>query len=130
LSVWQCDLSENNLANVALALSTAPNVERVETLNIVLLRQDQLVAQNFVFEETEGNTLATDLRNLHLDIVQLDLLKLAKLADMIAFNVKNDQFVYSFTRAKLIKLLLEMVNSGKLVQTTLNEKMLKELKLT
>src|SRR5690242_12787302 len=99
LSFWQCKRDEQDIAEVVLALS-AP-MDKIETIDIVLLDKDTMVSNNLSLEATEGITPVADLRNRHIDLVNLDMIRLCHVGREIAAKVRQDFDCYRFTKAQV-----------------------------
>ncbi|RJP38959.1 MAG: hypothetical protein C4547_03955 [Phycisphaerales bacterium] len=88
LSFWSCEDTPDDLDQVFLALATGSSVSRFETMDIVLIAEADLDDAGVVTEANEGDTAVEDLKARHIDLVYLDLDKLAALARIIAARVR------------------------------------------
>lgn len=125
LSFWKCnDASEENLEKTVLALASGAN--RIDMIDVVWLLQDDLVAENFSFEETEGLTPVNSLKKYHIDIVNLNLASLEKLAKFIANSVNNHKYK-RFSLLKVKQIIQNALDKNLLSLSDLHEKVQEEL---
>jgi hypothetical protein len=125
LSFWQCQGDKEDVAEVALALS-AP-MQTIETIHIVLLDKNKLVSNNLCLEATEGITPVTDLRNRHMDLKSLDMVRLCHVGREIATKVRQDSDCYRFTKAEIRNFICSAVKNKRLNIQELNEKVKEEV---
>jgi hypothetical protein len=125
LSFWQCQGDKQDIAEVALALS-AP-MDTIEAIHIVLLDKDKIVSSNLSLEATEGITPVADLRNRHMDLVNLDMVRLCYVGREIAAKVRQDFDCYKFTKAEIRNFICSAVKNKRLDIQELKEKVKKEV---
>jgi hypothetical protein len=112
LSVWMCQNEENDVAQVALALATGYYVK--DSLYIALLRKDLLEKAGFTFENSDGDTKVADLRSRHVDIINLDIPKLVRIATEITLNVRQDSLLFQYTQQQVLDLIKNAIEEGRL----------------
>lgn len=120
LSVWQCTLDEADVAEVILALGS--EMERLDTINVVLIEKSSLEEEGLALEATLGKTPVEDLRSRHMDIVNLNMTKLCFLAREIAPKVRNNSDCYRFKATRVRQLIVEAIQNGRLELDSLKEK--------
>ncbi len=130
LSLWRCHHDKMDVAEVVLALASAPDMEKLDPIDIVLIYEGFLPANHLQFEATPQNakTLVEDLRARHVDVINLTMTKIVKLATEMARNVRNNSTFYRFTKSQVRDLLLFALKSGRLNLNDLKEKFQQELK--
>jgi hypothetical protein len=111
LSVWECDGTLLDIAEVALALAAQGNT--LDKLDIVLLKMSDLEARGIALTATPGETPVTDLRARHRDLANLDMVAHGSVAVPIATLVRARTDHYSFTRRRVLELLGAAIDSGR-----------------
>ncbi|WP_457653011.1 hypothetical protein [Rhodocaloribacter sp.] len=112
LSVWRCSSEESDIREAALAYASA--MERPSTFDIVILNLKKLVSKGLEYTETPGKTPIADLKDLHLDIVRLDVEKITYLAECIAEVVRNENdHCIRFRRKEVIEMIVHAISCGK-----------------
>ena len=130
LSFWRCnDVSKDHesVRAVALALATAPRVERFELLRLVFVPVAELKADEQTLKATSGDTAAESLAGLHVDIERLDAFRLAKLARSIA-AASLKRRCCRFTKSDIRLLVVEAYGQGQLDTNKLEPKLLEAIK--
>ena len=126
LSFWQCNLNEEDVTEVVLALVTS--MQRIDAMQIVLLHRNELEADIFTLKSTPGNTPIDDLHSRHRDVVNLDMKRLCALAEKIATKVRGDSDCYQFTRVKVREILHQAVKTGRVRIDQLQDKVQGEIR--
>ena len=125
LSLWQCQNIEDDITEVVLALSTA--MERLDTINIVLLDRENLGSNGVSLQETPGNTPVAELCSRHIDIVNLDMSRLCIVANHVASKIRNNADCYTFTKTQIRKLLCKAIQEQRLKIDDLKNKLKTEV---
>jgi hypothetical protein len=112
LSVWECDGRRDDVLQVALALIAT--ADHVETLHIVVVDEGELREQGLAVEQTDGLTPVGDLRSRHRDIVNLDMTRICKVAELIAGKVRGQEDAcFRFVRKELEEIVRRAVLQGR-----------------
>lgn len=127
LSWWQCTDDEKDVAEVALALAAGPKFETFETIYVVRLPEVVLANAGLASESTEGETAVKDLRPRHMDLVSLDVERLAKVARILGPLIRSGDKVVRFTKAQLVTLVTTAIHEERLDENDLSEKLQKKL---
>ena len=125
LSFWKCEDTPENLAEIALAL--AGSMTELSKFWIVLTEQDFLESKGFKLKATLGKTPIQDLRDRHIDIIELDAISLAMLAQEITQLSRQSQNCYPFTKKKVHELLRNAIENGRLLIEDLDENLAQKL---
>ena len=128
LSLWYCDgisKTDASVQDVALALAAAD--EHIEKFWLAFVPKNELEASSHVFEDSLGTTAAASLRNRHVNLVQLDSLRLAELAGQFAAALWSDRNCY-FTKSQVRKLLIDAYVADELDMNTINQNLLAKIK--
>ncbi len=125
LSLWECSTREDHISEVILAIVTS--MDRIDRIHIILLRRDELEADGLTLISNPGNTPIVDLRDRHVDVVNLEMKKLCSIARKRATNVRNDQDFHQFTRAHVKEMLRDTVMSDRVGIDQLKENVQREL---
>jgi hypothetical protein len=124
LSTWETSADAADLAEVALAFAATRN--RLDKIELLPLAKAALARLGIQHAYTSGDTRVPDLRGRHVDLIALDLLRLVRLARLIAAEVRADRS-YPFTRHQVGELLAAAVVSGRLAPGELDPRLLAEL---
>ncbi len=127
LSWWRCSDDEKNVAEVALALAAGPKIDKFERIDVVVLPEAVLANAELASESTEGETAVKDLRSRHVDLVRLDVERLAKVARILAPRIRSGDKVVRFTKAQIITLVTTAIHDKRLEEKNLNKKLRKQL---
>ncbi len=100
LSFWNCDNEQRTVDDVVLALVTGPK-SHLEKLHLLALSKEELQARGLTLKESNGATVVQDLRNKHLDMMDLTLAKLSKLAELMAPLIRGEIKYYLYTKKKV-----------------------------
>jgi hypothetical protein len=111
------DLSD--IEQVFLALATAPKKISFDTMDLVLVPDTEVASAGVAHEATEGETVLPELRSRHVDVVALDLDKLASLARIVAYRVRNSH-VERRTERQIRRLVVDAVKSGRVQPSELS----------
>ena len=127
LSWWRCDDDEEDVAQVALALAVGPNKGSFEKIDVVVLPEAILADAGLVSESTQGETAVKDLRSRHVDLVKLDVERLAKVVRILDPRIRLGDTVVPFTKARLITLVATAIRDERLSANDLNVKLREKL---
>ena len=114
-----------DVGEVALAL--ACNMQHFEKIDVVTLAETDLERIGVETQETAGNTPVKELRTRHVDMLRLDLDRLARLAKVLAPGIRCSTSVFTFTRKDLITLVRNAVAANRVLPQDLNEKLREQL---
>ena len=111
LSFWRC--TSGTLEEIdEVALAIAAGRDYVAKVEIVLLKVEDLQADGQVLEDTKGHTRVKDLVGLHVDVGQLDYVRLGKVADRVVSALKEQRHQL-LTRVRVRKLIVSAVAAGR-----------------
>jgi hypothetical protein len=135
LSFWQCDPHHEDVTEVVHALAT-PRVDpslprergKIERIDVVLLRNNDLEIEGFTSIARPGNTCVNDLCDRHIDLTNLTMNKLCSLAKQIVPKVRQSSHCHRFTRGEIIRIIDQAVKSQRLNAHDLDEKIQIELR--
>lgn len=121
LSVWECESSREDLAEIALAL--AASFERLDKVDIIYVPKGKL--ENFEMKRTLGETPVEGLRSRHIDIIVPDIYSLCQVAEIFAEVYRAGQVV-RFTEKQVKNIIQTAIDNHRLSKSDLNEKLGKE----
>ena len=128
LSFWKCSTAdEDELQEIVLALVAAPLVERIDKIDIAWIEEDYIKSKNIHSESTKGDTLISDLKDKHIDILRLDLQKICSLAMGLCKSIREDGNYKRYTKKEILELLCKAVEEKRLTLGVLSDKVVKEL---
>ena len=119
LSVWACDGTLSDIAEVALALAAPGNT--LDKLDIVLLEKGELEARGIALAATLGETSVADLRARHVDLANLEMVAHGNIALLVASAIRARTAHYQFRRRRVIELLRAAIGSGRVSKESLAE---------
>lgn len=126
LSMWRCENDKEDVDQVFLALATGSKNSGFDTMHVVVLPEDELVAAGVAAEAVDGDTAVVDLKSRHVDLVQLDLDKLGQLARMFSARVSRNEVILC-TEAQIKRLVRKAVSDRRLEPDALTEGLRKKL---
>lgn len=119
LSFWQCaSKSPDDIAEVALVLAAASG--NVEPMDLVWLPRKTLCA-DLANEDTLGETPVESLADRHVDISQLDYVRLGKVAEAIAGAIADKHYT-RVQRSKMIEIFEKAVREKRVKLSKLDKK--------
>lgn len=126
LSFWRCDsTNDSDVEEVVLAL--AGGMDRLDTIDIVLIPNESFDHSVYQIEPSPGKTAVKDLRNLHVDIIELTAKKLCRLIPVFAANVRNDSTYFRIKRSKVRDMLNQALKEDRIDLDTLSFEIYKYL---
>lgn len=126
LSFWWTDsLSEDDLEPVVLINSLlGDTISKIELICV----PDEMIT-GYLFEQTDGDTVVTQYKNLHYNMVKLSVKMLLKFAQdviltILARKYEDDEelLVKRISKTEQLQLLKKWIQSGQLCFDDLNEK--------
>lgn len=127
LSWWHCESDGQDVAEVALALISAPRVERFDKIDVVVISENELKGAGLSYESTQGDTPIKELRSRHVNVVKLDLERLARIGRILAPEIRLGESVHRFTKDQLIALVRKAIQDKRLNPNDLNENLQRKL---
>ena len=107
LSLWRCGTgADRQVEEAALAIASAG--DRVDKLDVVWVSGDDLLADGQTLRDTDGKTRVPKLVKHHVDIQNLDYVRLGKVANRIVAAIDGDHY-RRLTKKKVLRLLAAAV---------------------
>lgn len=126
MSFWRCTSeADDDLTETALAI--AAGRDKIDKLEIVWLVASDLQADGQTLKNTDGRTPLKALIKRHVDICQLDYVRLGRIADRVVSAMDADQYL-RFTPSSVKKLLVNAVSQNRIVLGDLKGKTGDEVK--
>lgn len=126
MSFWRCT-SEADDDLTATALAIAAGRDKIDKLEIVWLVASDLQADGQTLKNTDGRTPLKALIKRHVDICQLDYVRLGRIADRVVSAMDADQYL-RFTPSSVKQLLVNAVSQNRIVLGDLKGKTGDEVK--
>jgi len=123
LSVWKID-TENHLDEAVLAL--AANFQRLESIDVVLLDNHDLIKGNINCVQTKGITLVKDLEDTHYDLSELNYYSVGLIAEHITQRIFLKK-IKRYTITDLKKIIKKAIDENRLRIEDLNESVRKRI---
>ena len=120
LSFWQCGSGTEEELNEAV-LALAAGGQKVENIEIVWVAHDELSSDGQSLDTTAGRTPVAELVERHVDLSSLDYVRLGRVADRVVAAVEQGRH-RRVTRRRVIKILANAVQQGRLNPSDLEEK--------
>jgi hypothetical protein len=130
LSWWRCTDDTRDVAEVALAMATGKQVDRFDTIHVVRLPEVVLANAGLESEATEGCTTVKDLQSRHVDLVRLDVERVARVARILAPVIRSSDKVVRFTKADLETLVATAIRDKRLDASDLSDGLRAKLQKT
>ena len=120
LSFWECGSgAEPQLMDVVLALASA--ADRVETMDLVWLPEEDLRTDGHVVSRQAGRTAVADLVSRHVEAGRLDYGRLGKVASLVVGAIADGR-CRSFRRSRVASVLTDAVRVGRVLSDQLQPK--------
>lgn len=127
LSFWRCRTgSDDDIKDAALAI--AASGERLDKLDIVWLADDELQADGQILRDTEGRTPVAGFAERHVDICQLDYVRLGKVAQRVVAAIEEQRW-RRLTKARVKGLLAAAVQQRRINPDELADRLQAEIGL-
>ena len=110
LSLWKYLPDETGLDDVFLAL--AAGQQELDKMDVAWVSDQDLEKDGIRLQGSPGTTPVIDLRDRHVDAIQLDVTRLGKIAHQVAAAIDNQHF-HRKTRAEIVELLGQAVRAGR-----------------
>jgi hypothetical protein len=121
LSLWRCASSaEDDLKRAVLALAAA--ADRPDKLDIVYFDEVAVREAGLAIQNTPGNTPVASLREHHVDVKRLDILRLGTMARLVAQALRADAAL-RMTSREVVELVVHAVRTGLLPVEDLKDQM-------
>jgi hypothetical protein len=101
LSFWRCEVDE-------AALALAATLERPDKLDIAWMTEDAVREEGLLIAPTDGRTPVESLVKSHVDVERLDLVRLSKVAHLVAKAVRDLQ-CKRLTKNEVVSILADAV---------------------
>lgn len=125
LSFWRCSSGTQSEVEEA-ALAIAATWDRTQRLCIIWLDISDLKADGHTFQDTIGHTPVMDLAQRHVNICNLDYVRLGKIAERVTMAIKNNR--YRLLTKKLVRnLLVSAARERRFSLSNLSEGLQKEI---
>ncbi|HEC31519.1 MAG: hypothetical protein DRG59_06000 [Deltaproteobacteria bacterium] len=131
LSLWEYTKAadEKELREIALALATNPDNDRIDKIDLAWIEKDAALKEKITFERSEGKTIAFHLRKKHVDAVRLDVTKISMLASLFASSIREYNRFHRFTRNQVKKIISEAIENKQVAIEKLPKKIQEQLTL-
>lgn len=119
LSFWRCPTDTTaDLEEAALAI--AAGRERLDRIEIIWLADSELESDGLTLNDTEGSTPVMGLAKLHVDVSQLDYVRIGRIADRIVGALQDER--YRLLKKERVRTLLTLaIQSGRIKPSDLCE---------
>jgi len=120
LSFWRVDARrwDDGLRQVALALAT--NADRIDKMDLTWVKSEDLAAEGISVNATAGNTPIQSLSHMHVDVNQLDTVRLCSVAKFLSHAIEQNCFT-RFTKSDLLQEIAAAIKQNLVSLKDLNE---------
>lgn len=122
LSFWRVDGREDGEEEAILALLGTQ--DRIDKIDVVFI--EDKVLKEVSFANTPGNTIFADLRNLHVDVADLDHSSFLNTASVLSDQIFGDN-VKRVTKTEFKHRIQDALDKGRIAWESIPEAMRKEL---
>lgn len=127
LSFWRCASEANgDLEDAVLAIASAG--QRLDKIEVVWLAVEDLQADGHTLKESPGLTPVADLVERHVDICQLDYVRLGKVAQRVVEAIRLGRY-RRLTKKRVKELLLTAIGQERIHPDDLADSLRKDLGL-
>lgn len=126
LSFWRCPSGTQSEVEEA-ALAIAATWDRTQKLCIIWLDISDLQVDDHEFEYAMGHTPVTDLTQRHVNICNLDYVRLGKIAERVTMAIQNNRYRL-LTKEEVKNLLVSAAQEGRFSLSDLSEGLQGEIK--
>ncbi len=121
LSFWRCHAGAvADIEDAVLAIAAA--AERVAKVDIVWVDEEALRSDGHPLRDSPGRTPVADLAERHVDICQLDYVRLGRLAQKVDAAVREKHW-RRISKARVKALLASAIEQGRIVPGELNARL-------
>lgn len=125
LSFWHCSTAtDEELRKTVLALATA--ADRVDRMDVAWIAVPAIEAEELCQIRTEGETPVASLRDRHVDLAKLDMIRLGKVARLIAAALTQNQH-RRMSKKEVVEIIVEAVHQRLVDLADLKEKVREEV---
>ena len=124
LSVW---FAENDEALMPAKVALLASMQKMDTIDIVVLKMQDVVDKNLEVEVTSGETDAIALRPLHRDIAKLTLDTLASFGKLVREVIVGQEQCMRITKPQFKEILKYGIENKLLNPSDLKEGLSKDL---
>lgn len=104
LSFWRIE-SLGELDKAALALAASSKSDKIETISLIWIDEDEIIRDGLATDNSEGDTIVEDLSSLHRDCTGLTYASLGSLSSLIVKSLQLNQYK-RFTKQQIKTALL------------------------
>lgn len=128
LSLWRIE-SEDDLPTAALALSASSKSDSIETISLVWISED-LIREKLIpiDEHSPGDTVVSDLVNLHRDLYGITYKSLGDIADILMSELIEKNHYKRYPRSEVKASLAKAYNENRIAQEKCLPELLAEIK--
>ncbi|MBD3267527.1 hypothetical protein GF373_12740 [bacterium] len=123
LSLWDIQ-DENEVEDAVLAI--ASQLDHLDTFDILVIEKSLIQEKALSLKSTEGKTPYKDFSNRHIDVANLDLDSLGRMAKVIIESIRQNR-QKRFTTSNLKRILADGIIQGKIQKTDIKENLLRKL---
>ena len=127
LSFWICtdeEVARRDLRTTVLAM--AANYERLDKIDVCWISEAEAEDAGLILNPSSGATPVESLRSLHVDVVQLDLGQIRKLACLITAALAANRFL-QVTRKGVLGIIVAAVRNKQVQLDALQDKLRQEV---
>lgn len=121
LSLWKCSDDEADIEEIVLAIVTT--FKRIDKIHVILFKIEDISDKSFELVETLGSTPVVDLKERHVDVVNLTSDKLREFACFMKNKVRSDIKCHMFTKEDVAKILCKAIEAKRIELHELNEEL-------
>jgi hypothetical protein len=127
LSFWKAEQADDTLWQ-QVTLAIAAGAERLDKIDIVWLEGATLIDSGITLEDTPGKTPVKDLISYHVDAKNLDLIRLGKVAGLVAHALRDQQQRFKRVPVRdVLALLVDAVRANRMQLSDLHHKVREEV---
>ncbi len=125
LSFWRCSTDAHSELD-DLALAIAAGRDFLDKVEFVWLDDDELKDDGLTLNDTPGRTPVTELSESHIDVTQLDYLRLGTVARRIHAAIEDDRY-RRLTRRSVKNLIADAIEQDRIDIDALGPKLRQQM---
>lgn len=127
LSLWRIE-EESDLPNAALALSASSKSNKIENVSVVWISEELIDQQRIKIDEnSEGDTVVSDLSNTHRDLCELTYKSLGDFAKILMKELIEKRRYKRYSKGEIKKALVKAYTENRIAEEKCTSELLAEI---
>ncbi len=111
-----------DVEDAVLAMASAPNYQHLEKMHFIVISKEEFELVGLSLELSPGETPVEDLKTRHINVTDLSLDGLSKVAILVAAKVRTDvTSCHTFSKAQVRGIIQSAISNNRLTEQDLHE---------